>query len=245
MNEKVVAVVEARMGSTRLPGKSMRVLAGKPLVQHVLERAARAKTVTAVVLATSDSPKDDPLAAFVSGLGLRVHRGSESDVLARILGASREAGADVHVQCWGDCPFIEPTEIDRVVSRLVATGADLAGNGLGPDRRAPYGLDVIAFRRAALERAETLTRDSAYHREHGTTFIYQSPELFRIESIGVDDDIALPKLDLTINTEEDFRFVDSVYGKLAPHFSIRDVVGFLRAHAGAIPGRVASALGSP
>lgn len=233
MGEKVVAIVEARMGSSRLPGKSMKPLAGTPLVGHVLGRAQRARTVDQVVLATSTSPKDDPLAEYVAGAGFTVHRGSEEDVLGRILGAARASGATVHVQCWGDCPFLDPDQIDAVVEQLRASGADLVSNCIGEDRKTPYGLDVIALTVAALERAELATRGDAYHREHGTTYLYQTKGAFRVERVDVPDDIALPKLDLTINTEEDYRFVDAVYAALLPSkpdFRIRDVLTFLRAH---------------
>jgi spore coat polysaccharide biosynthesis protein SpsF len=229
--ERVVAVVEARMGSTRLPGKSMRPIAGRPLVARVIERIGRAQTVDEVVLATSSGSGDDVLAGLASELGIRVFRGSESDVLSRILGAAQMAAATFHVQCWGDCPFAEPGEIDRVVERLRASGADLAGNGLGPERKLPYGLDVIALRVAALERAERETRDNPYHREHGTTYLYQNPSLFRIEILETPPELALPKLDLTINQAADYEFVCRVYEQLYPSkpaFTVRDLLDLLR-----------------
>jgi spore coat polysaccharide biosynthesis protein SpsF (cytidylyltransferase family) len=230
--ERVVAIVEARMGSTRLPGKSMRALAGAPLAQRVAERVRRARTIDEVVIATSVSPKDDVLADHMKKAGFAVHRGSELDVLGRILGAAQAHSAAIHVQCWGDCPFLEPSEVDRVVDALRTTGADLLGNGLGPDRQLPLGLDVIALRVAALEAAERATRDNAYHREHGTTYIYQTPGAFRTDRVATPEDLRFPKVNLTINEQSDFDLVASIYDALQPQnptFGIRDVFALVRA----------------
>lgn len=229
--ERVVAIIEARMGASRLPGKSMRPLAGAPLVQRVAERIRRARSLHEVVVATSVSPKDDVLAEHMTAAGFAVHRGSEDDVLGRILGAAQAHRATVHVQCWGDCPLADPTEIDRVVEKLLATGADLAGNGLGKDRTLPYGLDVLAFTVKALEEADRATKDTPYHREHGTTYIYENPDRFRVERCETPSDIGFPKLDLTINTEDDYAFITAIYDALyasKPGFDVRDVIAFVR-----------------
>jgi spore coat polysaccharide biosynthesis protein SpsF len=163
-----------------------------------------------------------------------VHRGSEDDVLGRILGAAESEHATVHVQCWGDCPFVDPGEIDRVVDALETTGADLAGNGLAKPRLLPYGLDVIAVRVAALAQAERETRSDPYHREHGTTFLYHNPERFRVVHVETPTELADASLDLTINTELDYAFVARVYEHLLPRmpaFAARDVVALLRTEA--------------
>jgi spore coat polysaccharide biosynthesis protein SpsF len=230
--ERTVAVIEARMGSSRLPGKSLRPIAGAPLVQRVAERVRRAASLDGVVVATSTSPKDDVLATHMERAGFAVHRGSELDVLGRILGAAHAHGATVHVQCWGDCPFVEPAEIDRVVAALRETGADLTGNGLGKDRQLPYGLDVIAMRVSALEEADRATRDNPYHREHGTTYIYETPGAFRIHRVDTAPDLRYPAFNVTINEESDYQLVTAIYDALYPEnpaFTIRDVIALLRA----------------
>ena len=232
MNERVVAVIEARMGSSRLPGKSLRPLAGAPLVQRVAERARRAKSLDGVVVATSTSPKDDVLADHMTSVGFPVYRGSELDVLGRILGAARQHRATVHVQCWGDCPFLEPSEIDRVVDALRNDASlDLVGNGFGKDRQLPYGLDVIAFRVSAMEKAEAATRDNPYHREHGTTAIYEVPGAYKTLRLETPADLRYPALNVTINEEADYRLIEAIYEALYPKntaFDIRDVIAFLR-----------------
>ncbi len=231
MSDRVIAVVEARMGSSRLPGKSAKPVADRPLVARVLERIRRARTVEDVVLATTTGAGDDVLENLAREVGVGVYRGSEADVLARILGAAQAAGATVQVQCWGDCPFVEPSEIDRVVERLLASDNDLVGNGFVSGRLLPYGLDVIALRVPALERAERETRDSAYHREHGTTYLYQNPDRFRVECIETPPLMRYPKLDLTINKQADYEFVCRIYEELYPRkpdFGIYDVLDVIR-----------------
>jgi spore coat polysaccharide biosynthesis protein SpsF len=246
MMERVVAVIEARMGSSRLPGKSLRPLAGAPLVQRVAERARRARSLDAVVIATTTSPKDDVLARHMEQAGFPVHRGSEPDVLARILDAARAERATIHVQCWGDCPFLEPGEIDRVVGALRESGADLVGNGLGKDRQLPYGLDVIALRVAALEQAERATRGNAYHREHGTTYLYETPGAFQVRTVETPPDLRYPAFNITINEESDYALVAAVYDALYPGnpaFTIRDVIAFLRGRPDLLAHPNARALG--
>lgn len=242
--ERVVAIVEARMGSTRLPGKSLMPLHGVPLAERVVSRVRSSKRVDDVVLATSSSAKDDPLAAHMSSAGIRVHRGSEDDVLARILGAAREERATIHVQCWGDCAFADPSEIDATVGLLLETGADVATNFLG-SREVPHGLEVLAFRVSALEEADRRTRGHAYHREHATTYLYETPGAFRVVRAPTASDIAFPKLDLTINTAEDYAFAGAVHDALVPRipeFAIRDVLALLRERPALLAGKNEHAL---
>jgi spore coat polysaccharide biosynthesis protein SpsF len=230
--ERVVAVVEARMTSSRLPGKSMKPLAGAPLIQRVLERLVRAKTVDRVVLATSTAPTDDVLAEHAKTNGFALHRGSETDVLGRILGAAREHEATIHVQMWGDCPCLEPAEVDRVVEYLVANDLELAGNELdAATRLVPIGLDVLAFRVSALEAADRETQGNAYHREHGSTYIYETPGRFRLGRCVGAEDLWHPRLDLTVNYAKDYEFQQEIYRTLFPKnptFEIRDLLAHIR-----------------
>jgi spore coat polysaccharide biosynthesis protein SpsF len=209
----------------------MRLLAGAPLAQRVAERARMASTLDEVVVATSTSAKDDILADHMRRVGFPVHRGSEDDVLGRILGASHEHLATVHVQCWGDCPFLEPGEVDRVVKALVESDCHLVGNGLGQGRELPYGLDVMALRVEALERADAATKNSPYHREHGTTYIYETPGAFKVRRLETPEDLRYPAFNVSINTEEDYAFAAAIYDALHakdPRFGIRDVIAFVR-----------------
>ena len=243
--ERVVGVIEARMGSSRLPGKSLRPILGAPLVERVIERARGSKTLEDIVVATTTNERDDVLVSHVERLGVTVFRGSEDDVLARILGAAHASRATLHVQCWGDCPFLEPSEVDRVVAALRDGDEDLVGNAFGPGRMLPYGLDVIALRIPALERAERETRAHPYHREHGTTYIFETPSAFKVRRLEVPNDLQYPAFDVTINTEDDYRFVCQVYEALyptRPRFTIRDVMALVRSRPDLLAHRNARAL---
>jgi spore coat polysaccharide biosynthesis protein SpsF len=204
---KVVAVVQARAGSTRLPGKVLMDVAGRPMLVQILRRVAAASRVDEVVLATSDLERDDPVAEVAASEGFSVFRGSEQDVLARFAGAARAANADVVVRITGDCPLIAPEVIDEVVARLVEDGADYASNVL--ERTFPKGLDTEALTREALERIDELGT-SPEAREHVTWFAYRErPDLFRLVSVEHDEDHS--GIDWSVDTEEDLQRVRELY----------------------------------
>lgn len=165
----IVAIVQARMGSSRLPGKVMKMIAGAPAIGYVLGRVGRAKLVDEVWLACADVAADDPLAAFAEREGFPVFRGSENDVLARFAAVARRTEARAIVRITGDCPMIDPAVIDLAVERWEAGGADFVSNTL--QRSFPDGLDVEVFSRAALEHAHS---ESAHPflREHVTPYIH-------------------------------------------------------------------------
>ena len=141
---KVVAIVQARLGSTRLPGKVLRDLAGKPMLARVLERVRRAESVDETIVATSDLPGDDALAEWLTAGGHAFFRGSEQDVLARFAGAAAQAGADAIVRITADCPLIDPGVIDEVVAAFNAGQPGLAyASNVLPRRTFPRGLDKI------------------------------------------------------------------------------------------------------
>src|SRR5262249_28954530 len=165
----IVAIVQARMGSTRLPGKVMKMIAGAPAIGHVLGRVRRATLVDEVWLACADIAADDPLAGFAEGEGFPVFRGSESDVLARFAAVARRTDARAIVRITGDCPMIDPAVIDLVVERWKMGGADFVSNTL--QRSFPDGLDVEIFSRAALDRADSEAAHP-FLREHVTPYIH-------------------------------------------------------------------------
>ena len=163
-----VVFVQARMGSSRLPGKVLREIAGRPMIDWVLARASRAALADRVVLATTDSAKDDALVAHVRALGYGVARGSEADVLARYADAAAAMDAGVVVRITADCPFIDPAVVDAVIALRAAEGADYASNT--DPATFPDGLDVEVFTAKALARAarEAVAR---HDREHVTPYL--------------------------------------------------------------------------
>ena len=221
---KIVAIVQARMGSTRLPGKVLRDLAGKRMIERVLERVRRADSVDEVVVATSDLPGDDPLAGWLAASHHACLRGSEQDVLARFSGAAAQTGADAIVRITADCPLIDPGVIDDVVAAFRAGPFDYASNVL-PRRTFPRGLDTEIFTRTALEICAREATDAS-SREHVTPFIHRHPERFSLHGIEADADYSGHRW--TVDTPEDFALIEKIYSALGEAcFSWKDVLRVL------------------
>ena len=206
------AILQARMSSTRLPGKVMRPLAGRPMIERQIERLRPCATLDRLIVATSDDSSDDPLAEHLAGMGVEVFRGSLHDVLDRYVGAARACGArGVIVRLTADCPLADPEVIDDCVRLRAERDVDYASNGLR--RTYPRGLDVEAFTLAALLAAHREASDP-YEREHVTPFLYRHPERFsRADLVQAHDD---SRLRWTVDTPEDFAFVERVYQALYP-----------------------------
>ena len=219
---KVVAVVQARMASSRLPGKVLMDVGGMPLVAHTLRRLAAAERIDEVVLATSDRPADDPLAALAQERGVAHHRGSETDVLRRVHDAAVGRRADVVVRITGDCPLLDPAVVDRVVDALLAAPepCDYASNVIA--RSYPKGLDAEALWMDVLRRIDRIaTSQSA--REHVTWFAYgERPDLFVLRSVEVDEDHA--DLNWSVDTQEDLDRVRELMTRAGADAPWRDVL---------------------
>ncbi|HWV86427.1 MAG TPA: NTP transferase domain-containing protein [Capillimicrobium sp.] len=207
MAGRVIAVVQARTGSTRLPGKVLADLAGAPLLARLLERLRRATRVDGVVVATSDLAQDDPVAQLARDAGVPCHRGSETDVLARVRDAARAHRADAVVRITGDCPLVDPAVVDLVVDGLT-DDVDYASNILR--RTFPRGLDAEALHMDVLERVARLGR-SPDAREHVTWFIYRErPDLFVLRSVEHPDG-GHADLQWSVDTPEDLERVRDLY----------------------------------
>ncbi len=208
-SRRVVAIIQARLGSTRLPGKSLAAIAGKPLLAHVVERMMACATVHDVVVATTQDPSDAAVAHAAETFGAAVYRGSVDDVLDRYYQAARGARADVVVRATADDPFKDTEVTDQVVQRLLGDGADYASNTLEPTY--PEGVDIEAFTLGALSRAwqeATL----ASEREHVTPYMWKHPELFRLSSVTRRPDLS--RLRWTVDYPEDLTFARAIYQAL-------------------------------
>lgn len=230
-----VAILQARMSSTRLPGKVMKPLLGRPMIDRQLERLGRCATLDRIIVATSLDPTDDPLAAHLSEIGVELYRGSLSDVLDRYLGAARASSVEGQVvRLTADCPLADPRVIDDCVRLHERLGVDYVSNGRR--RTYPHGLDVEAFGLDALEAAGREATDP-YDREHVTPFIYRRPERFALaDLVQARDD---SHLRWTVDLPEDFAFVERVYAALypdKPDFTSDDVRGLPFAHYGSSVG---------
>jgi spore coat polysaccharide biosynthesis protein SpsF len=216
------------MGSSRLPGKVMRPLAGHPVVWHVVERARRIEGVDHVVVATSRESTDDELAAYLGGEGIPVVRGSETDVLGRYVAAAHASRADVVVRVTADCPLISPKASGRVVARLLAGDCDYASNTI--ERTYPRGLDTSACLVGTLERADREATDAS-DREHVMTYVRRHPDRFRLCS--VTDEVDRSHLRLTLDTAEDLELLSRIYDALwprQPDFGYHAVLALLERH---------------
>ncbi|HWK29032.1 MAG TPA: glycosyltransferase family protein [Solirubrobacter sp.] len=220
-----VAIVQCRMTSTRLPGKVLADLGGKPLLERQLERLARCRRLDEIVLATTVNAADDPLVALGARLGIGVHRGSEHDVLRRYAEAAARFRADVVVRITSDCPLLDPVLTDAVVDALDA-GADYASNALEPGL--PRGLDAEALWRDVLDRVDRMAT-SAPAREHVTWHVHaEHPERFVLRS--VPPPFAAGDLRLTVDTPEDLALVRRLDDELGPAAGAAELVAWLRAH---------------
>lgn len=209
---KTVAIVQARMGSSRLPGKVMKTVAGQRVIDLLLRRLRQAQTLDEIVLATTEMPMDDPLANHVAGQGIRVVRGSEADVLSRYLKAVDESGATTVIRITGDCPFVMPALVDEVVSAFHARedGINYLSNIDPPTY--PDGLDIEVFTADSLRHAEREAHDS-YDREHVTPFLRREDGIRR-EVLRADRDLSA--LRLTVDEPDDLLVVEAVLDALAP-----------------------------
>lgn len=226
-----VAILQARMSSSRLPGKVMKPLLGRPMIERQLERLRRCETLDRIIVATSDDASDDPLAAHLRDIGVEVFRGSLSDVLERFLAAARTFGVEGQlVRLTADCPLADPGVIDDCVRLQTQLGVDYVSNGR--KRTYPHGLDVEAFALEALRAAGREATDP-YDHEHVTPFIYRHPERFTLADLVQDRDES--HLRWTVDLPEDFDFVDRVYAALYPDnpaFTSDDVRALPFAHYG-------------
>lgn len=208
---KVVAIIQARMGSTRLPGKVLMDVGGRPMLGFMLERLKPAQLLDETWVATSSLEQDDPIEALCANLDVPCLRGPEDNVLERYRLAARASGAEVIVRLTADCPLICPEVVDRVVSAFLnaSPSVDYASNCLR--RTYPRGLDTEAFSRAALEIVAREAREPA-DREHVASFIWRQPERFR--HLSVEDQENLSNLRWTVDTPEDLDFIRHIVGGL-------------------------------
>ncbi len=224
---RIVCIIEARYASTRLPGKVLMPILGKPMLGRMIERLRRARTLDGIVVATSHSIADDAVETAALQAGAGVFRGSEEDVLSRVAGAAVANRADVIVEVTGDCPLHDPAVVDKVVADYLLGGADFVGN-IRP-YSTPRGTDVRVFSTEALVAIERSSEDPA-DREHVSLHFWEHPEQYRLRNVLTDLGPDAANLRLTVDTSEDFQLVTAIYEELYPRnadFTIAEVVNFL------------------
>jgi spore coat polysaccharide biosynthesis protein SpsF len=228
MSLRTVSIVQARMGSTRLPGKVLMDLSSEPMLARVVERTRRARTVDEVVVATSTLPRDDRIARLCGSRGWTCFRGSELDVLDRYYQAALRFGADVVVRVTSDCPLIDAELIDQHVEMLLEriSETDFVTNML--QQSFPLGLAVEAMPIDVLARMNRMSRTSEL-REHVTTLAYERPEWFRTEHIRQATDLS--EMRWTVDTAEDLEFVRRIFAHFGhDHLKWEEVLPVLDEH---------------
>ncbi len=225
-NTRVLAVVQARIASTRLPGKALLPLAGKPILTHVLERALNIPSVDRVVLAVPEGDENTLLFDEVKHLGVSFFQGSEHDVLDRFFRAAEKFGGDFIARITADNPFTDSEYANETILKAIAGNFDLcAPEGL------PLGCAIEVLSRAALSRAHR-EGTSPHQREHVSPYIKERPDIFSIMRFPVDIDPRYASVRLTVDTEEDYRLAAALYSELyrGEQFPLKKTLSFLDAH---------------
>lgn len=226
---KVVAIIQARMGSTRLPGKVMMDLAGEPMLVRVVNRTRRAAAVNGTIVATTTDSSDEVIAELCDQRGYPCFRGDSDDVLDRYYQAALKYEADTVLRVTSDNPLVDPGVIDCVVGAFAAATPDCASNDL-PPRTYPLGLGVEVVSMDALRRAWSEGRDAA-SREHVTYYIIEHPALFRLLAVRNTTDCSA--LRWTVDTFEDLAFVRKIYDHFGhDRFSWQEALELVSAHPG-------------
>lgn len=221
---KIAALIQARMGSTRLPGKVLMGLNGKPVLWHVVDRLRRSVLLNQIIIATTTDPKDDAIQAFCQLEGVDFFRGSEDDVLDRYYRAATHFKADQIVRITSDCPLIDPVIVDSVIRKHLDSKADYSSNTL--KRTFPRGLDVEVFSFLALARASREAKEIS-DREHVTPYFYKHPELFRLISVEAADFLRRPDIRICVDTKEDLELARLIYRELkSTPMGLKEIVAF-------------------
>lgn len=221
----ILAVIQARMSSTRLPGKVLKAVLGEPMVVRQLERISRSKLIDKIVVATSTEPSDDPLAEVVEAAGYQVFRGSLDDVLSRFLTLRNELNPTHIVRLTADCPLTDPEVIDGIIQQHVDSKVDYTSNVI--DRTFPRGLDAEVFTIEALDRLSELELTEDEH-EHVTLGFYKRPGEFTLTNYAGSVDNS--HLRWTVDNPEDYDFALWVYRELyptKPDFDSADILELL------------------
>lgn len=225
---RVVGILQARTSSTRLPGKVLKPILGRPMLARQLERLVRCTALDELLVATSDEPNDDPIEALCRSIGAACFRGKLDDVLDRFYRCAQGAGADHVVRLTGDCPLADPAVIAELVDFYFRRDVDYASNCRPPSL--PDGLDAEIFSFKALAEAWSEASDP-HAREHVVPFIVRQPQRFAAANWSYTEDLST--LRWTVDEPEDFAFVTKVYEHLYPakaDFGMGDVLALLRRH---------------
>lgn len=226
---RIDATIQARLGSSRLPGKVLKTICGKPMLELQIERIRQSALIDRVIIATADSPQNDAIEELANRLGCFCFRGSEDDVLGRVVGALRAYDVELHVEFQGDNPAPDPLLVDSIIGYYLkhSTDYDYVTNALKTTY--PPGAEVSVYPASVLMDAERRTGKSPL-REHVGLHIYQHAERYRICNLEAPPWLSRPDLHLEVDTEEDFELVSAIFNHFYPEnpgFSLSQVIEFI------------------
>lgn len=227
-NTNIIAIIQARMGSGRLPGKVLMDIAGKPLLEHVLDRVRLSRLIDKIIIATTTKERDQVILEMAQTWGMESYAGSEEDVLDRFYQAAKMYGADTIVRITPDNPFNDPEATDKVISHYLRNKDNLDYVSNRMKSTYPEGLDVEVFSFEALEKAWKEAKKPS-EREHVTPYIWNHPDIFRLANVENDEDLS--HLRWTVDTETDLQFTREIYARLyhGQVFFMKDILALLRA----------------
>ena len=221
----IAAIIQARLGSTRTPGKTMKLIGNKPLLEYSVERTRLARYIDKVIVATTTSDKDHLISEWCKEKGIDSFRGSEDDVLDRYFQTASHFKADIIVRVTSDCPFVDPQIVDLLILSLKVFGADYASNRI-KNRSWPHGLDVEVFTFNALKTAWKNGKEKR-EREHVTPYIMGHPELFKHIEVPLEEDLSHYRL--TVDYPEDLEFTRILVEKYsADKMNWREIIDLLK-----------------
>jgi spore coat polysaccharide biosynthesis protein SpsF len=230
MKKEVVCIIQARMGSERLPGKVIKELCGIPMIEHIVKRLKTAGTIDKIIVATSTNTENDILAQKIQNTDAVLFRGNEEDVLRRYVDAVEAIGGDYIIRVTGDCPLVSAEVIDELAEKFVSSNVDYMRVDV-PDTFA-RGFDAEIFTKEALMKANQLAHKEMY-REHVTLYMYRHPEIFSVSKLVAKEEWKRPHYRLCVDTPEDFEVVSNIYNNLYEEgtcFTIDEIIRYLDAH---------------
>lgn len=227
MKPKTICIIQARIGSTRLPGKVLMPILGQPMLYWDIQRVSQSRLIDEIVIATTDQTQDDAIVDLCQSRGWHFWRGSEDDVLDRYHEAAQAFHADIIVRITSDCPLIDPNIMDYVISAHLSAAPLVHYTSNIAVRSYPRGLDVEVFNREALE--VSWENDHSSWREHVTPYIYNHPEMFRLQTVKNPIDYSYHRW--TVDTPEDFSLIEYIYQHFGhSSFTWQEVITLMDEH---------------
>ncbi len=228
---RIVASIQARLSSTRLPGKVLKKINGKPMLLRQVERLRRSRLLDDVIIATTNNPKDDKIEELCINNGITFYRGSEDDVLDRISSMIKEKKIDIHVECFGDSPLTDPHIVDEVIGYYLKHQLDIDFVSNSLTTTYPPGQEVLVYKADCLCKVNKIVEKNDPLREHVSIHITQSPNKFRLKNLEAPEYYHYPDIYLEVDTPEDLEMISMIFNyfddKGMEHFSLAEILQFL------------------